>query len=112
MFHELGGFRKEMKYSGDYDFFLRALAIEPFARIGRTLACFRRHGDNQSMSITPKHRAEIAEVERQFGPSREWKKQYYRYLLKFWLNATNPSWFACKRIDALRTPRAGLMFQD
>ena len=77
MFHELGGFRKEMKYSGDYDFFLRALAIEPFARIGRTLACFRRHGDNQSMSITPKHRAEIDEVERQFGPSREWKKQYY-----------------------------------
>ena len=113
LFRELGGFRKEMKYAGDYDFFLGAVAIEPFARIGRTLACFRRrHGDNQSMSITPKHRTEIDAVERQFGPSREWKKQYYRYLLKFWLNATNPSWFACKRIDALRTPRAGLTFQD
>jgi hypothetical protein len=112
MFHELGGFHKEMKYAGDYDFFLRALAIEPFARIGRTLACFRRHGDNQSMSITPKHRAEIVAVARQFGPSQEWKKRYYRHLLKFWLNATNPSWFACKRIDAHRTPRAGLTFQD
>ena len=56
------------------------------------------------MSITPKHRAEIDAVEHQFGPSREWKKQYHRYLLKCWLNVTNPTWFVCKRVDALRTP--------
>ena len=31
LFRDLGGFRKEMKYAGDYEFFLRALAIEPFA---------------------------------------------------------------------------------
>ena len=67
------------------------------------------------MSITPEHRAESDALERQFRqfrPSREWKKQYYRYLLKFWLNATNPSWFACKRIDALRAPRALLTYQE
>ena len=68
MFHELGGFRKELKYAGDYELFLRALAIEPFARIGRTLACFRRHGDNQSMSITPEHRAESDALEAPVPP--------------------------------------------
>jgi len=112
LFRELEGFDKEMKYAGDYDFFLRALGIEPFARIGRTLACFRRHGNNQSMACTPKHRAELEAVESEFGPSGEWQKQYYRYLLKVWLNITNPRWFACKRVDSFRATRSKLAFQD
>ena len=100
MFHELGGFHKEIRYAGDYDFFVRVLSLEPFARIGQILACFRRHGKNQSMQMTPKHRAEIDGIEDQFGPPKKWKKQCYRYLLKSWLNATNPSWFIYKRIGA------------
>lgn len=91
MFHKPGGFQNDIQFAGDYDFFDRALSLEPFARIGQTLAYYRRHGKNQSMQMTSKHRAEIDAIESQFAPSQKWKKQYYRYLLKFWLNARNPS---------------------
>jgi glycosyltransferase involved in cell wall biosynthesis len=104
-YRELGGFDKRMKYAGDYDFFLRALARAPFARVGATLAIFRRHGANQSMSITPAHRAEIERVEGEFAPAGAWKRQWNRYVMKSWLNGTNPSWFLCKRLDDLRATR-------
>lgn len=100
MFRELGGFNKEIHF-GDYDFFARALMIEPFARVNQILSCFRRHGDNYSMQVTPllKYFAEADAVASQFGPSQKWKRLCYRYLLKSWLNARNPSWFMHKCFD-------------
>ena len=117
MFRELGGFNKEIHF-GDYDFFARALMIEPFARVNQILSCFRRHGDNYSMQVTPllKYFAEADAVASQFGPSQKWKRLCYRYLLKSWLNARNPSWFMhkCfdKRISGFKDLATGEIFMD
>jgi glycosyltransferase involved in cell wall biosynthesis len=102
LFEELGGFDKQFKYSGDYDFMLRALQREPFARINRTLSAIRRHGGNASMQETPVHRAEAEEITRRYGPSSRSRRVTYQYLLKLWLNGTNPGWFLRKRADDLR----------
>jgi len=102
LFEELGGFNTEFHYAGDYEFFVRVLEQEPFSRVSQVLSCFRRHGANTSMKMDETHRAELRFVAQRWAPPSEWQRTAYRYLLKAWLNATNPSWFAMKRIDGVR----------
>jgi glycosyltransferase involved in cell wall biosynthesis len=102
LFEELGGYDKRFKYYGDYDFVLRALGREPFSRIDRILSGCRRHGGNASMQQTPIHSAETKQIMQQYGPSSPMKQATYRYLLKIWVNGTNPRWFVDKRIDGIR----------
>jgi glycosyltransferase involved in cell wall biosynthesis len=102
LFQQLGGFDKELKYSGDYDFFVRARQLDSFVRIRRTLSCFRRHGENMSMRLNAAQLAEIEVVAERFGPSAPWQRLAYRYLIKLWLNGGNLPWFVRKRIDAIR----------
>jgi glycosyltransferase involved in cell wall biosynthesis len=105
-YFELGGFDSSFVYAGDYDFFARALQREPFARIDRILAGVRRHGDNLSMTADPRRLAEEKAVEECYGPDSEWQQTAYRYLLKLWLNGTNPKWFFWKRMGILRSTAA------
>ncbi|HEY8339351.1 MAG TPA: glycosyltransferase family 2 protein [Egibacteraceae bacterium] len=106
LFAELGGFDTSYRYSGDYDFFLRARQREPFARIPRVLSAFRRHGANQSMSADPAHVAENERIAARYGYASPLLRQAARYALKTWLNATNPAWFVAKRVDARRARAA------
>jgi glycosyltransferase involved in cell wall biosynthesis len=101
-FEQLGGFDKKLKYSGDYDFFVRARQFDSFVGIPRTLSCFRRHGGNMSMRPDAAHLAEIEAIAERFGPSAPWQRLAYRYFLKLWLNGGSLPWFARKRIDAVR----------
>jgi glycosyltransferase involved in cell wall biosynthesis len=106
LFEELGGYDKRFKYFGDYDFILRALEREPFSRIHQILCSCRRHGANASMQQTPVHSAETKQIMRRYAPSSPWKQAMYRYLLKFWINGTNPGWFVRKRVDSFRARSA------
>jgi len=106
LFVELGGFDPTLYYAGDQEFFARALQRERFSRIGRVLAGWHRHGGNLSMSSDPERLREIRMVMEQYGPLSAWQRRAYRYLLKTWLNGTNPRWFVCKRVDAVRARRA------
>jgi glycosyltransferase involved in cell wall biosynthesis len=104
-YFELGGYDNSFMYSGDYDLYARALQREPFARIDRIITGVRRHGDNLSLSVDPRRLAEERAVTERYGPRSEWQRTAYRYLLKLWLNGTNPKWFLYKRIDALHSRR-------
>jgi hypothetical protein len=68
---ELGGFNYAFRDCGDYEMFCRALAQEPYARVGRPVACFRRTGQNNSANLAHKARAlgEVAQVKGVHGPS-------------------------------------------
>ena len=102
LFIELGGYDGSYYYAGDYEFFTRALQRETFSRVGQTLTGFRRHGANLSMSDNPERMREIQSVMDRYGPRSAWQSGAYQYLLKVWLNGTNPKWFVTKRIDAIR----------
>jgi glycosyltransferase involved in cell wall biosynthesis len=102
LFEQLGGFDKAFKYSGDYDFFVRARRRDGFFRIPRVISCFRRHGQNMSMRMDAVQLAENEAVAQRFGPSAPWQRMTYRYLLKLWLNGENLPWSVHKRLDAAR----------
>jgi glycosyltransferase involved in cell wall biosynthesis len=101
-FEKLGGFDSTFSHADDYEFFVRALRREPFARVPRTLSAARRHSDAMSMDRNAVHLAELKSIAEQNAP-RSWSRRtLYRYSLKLWLNATNPKWSALKRLDAFR----------
>jgi glycosyltransferase involved in cell wall biosynthesis len=102
LFEQLGGFDKSFRYSGDYDFFVRARHRDAFLRIPRALSCFRRHGQNMSMRMDAAQLAENEAVAQRFGPSARWQYLAYRYLIKLWLNGENLPWSVRKRLDAAR----------
>jgi hypothetical protein len=101
-FEELGGFDLAFAKAIDYEFFVRALKREPFARVARTLSAARRHTDAMSMDRNAAHLAELAAIEEQSAPRSRTRRTLYRYALKVWLNATKPKWSALKRMDAFR----------
>jgi glycosyltransferase involved in cell wall biosynthesis len=101
-FEELGGFDSAFAHAIDYEFFVRALKHEPFARVARTLSTAMRHSDAMSMDRNAAHLAELKAIEKQHAP-RSWAlRTMYRYRLKLLLNLTNPKWSALKRVDAVR----------
>jgi glycosyltransferase involved in cell wall biosynthesis len=105
LFKELGGYDISFRYYGDYDFVLRALEREPFSRINQPLTSCRRHGGNASMQQSPVHSAETRRIMRRYGPPSRRQEVMYRYLLKVWVNGTNPGWFLHKRMDGVRARR-------
>lgn len=91
---ELGGLNERFTYAGDYEIACRALAAgHRFSRIPEPVAAAIRHGSNLSMQRRPAHEAELAEIRRMYGPSSRALQTWNRYLLKLWLNCSNPQWF-------------------
>jgi glycosyltransferase involved in cell wall biosynthesis len=91
MFEELGGYDPRIKAGGDYDFFVRAMELAPFAREPQALACFRRRANQMSMVHSDvAHDNDRLAVEH--GPAEGWKRAAYRYGLKAMINARNPVW--------------------
>jgi len=106
LFLELKGYDSNFMYSGDYDFFARALRHGSFTRIKRILTGHRHHGANLSMAPDPRHFAEDKAMVERYGPESRWQRAVYRGLVKMWLNGTNPRWFVYKRIDGLRAAQS------
>jgi glycosyltransferase involved in cell wall biosynthesis len=103
LFTDLRGFNTAFDYSGDYEFFLRALEREHFSRITRVLSCCYRHGDNMSMR-RDEYRAETETIAELYAPTAQLRRQVYRLLLKSWLNATNPWWLTMKMVRGTARP--------
>ncbi|HEY6532738.1 MAG TPA: glycosyltransferase [Acidimicrobiales bacterium] len=91
LFEELGGFDPGFVASGDYDFFMRAMAIAPYAAEPQAVTGYRRHGSNWS-AVRTEAIEEGAEVVRRYAPSEPWKRSLYRYGMKAYVNARNPVW--------------------
>ena len=106
LFTELGGFDVAYKDSGDYEFFSRALARYPYLRIERTLACFRRTGNNNSMINRERANKESHAVMETFAPRSALQRSLSRHFMKVWLNGTNPAWAARKWSGATRSHSA------
>lgn len=104
LFADLHGFNAAFDYSGDYDFFIRALQREQFSRITRVLSCCYHHGANISMRRDDTYRAETQKIARLYAPSAQPRRLAYRFLLKSWLNATNPWWLTMKMVHRAFRP--------
>ncbi|HSJ27015.1 MAG TPA: glycosyltransferase [Acidimicrobiia bacterium] len=100
-FAELGGFSEEFEHIGDYDCFARALTLSPFDRFTQTLATFRRHGKNMSMTAGDARLGELARIQAEFAPSSRTKREAQRLLMKIRVNAGNPAWMLHKKIPFL-----------
>jgi GT2 family glycosyltransferase len=100
LFQEAGGFNPSFCYGDSYDFFVRALERGPFARIARTLAGSRRHGDAMSMDRNAIHLAALKAIAEQGTPRSRSRSVLCRYEFKLWLDTTYPRWSALKRVDA------------
>lgn len=102
-FEELGGFDIAYKDAGDYEMFCRALAKEPYGRIDRPIACFRRTGVNNSAIHGSRTTAECTRILAQHGPSSKAQRLFWRFLLKVYFNLGNPNWLLSKIADSTRT---------
>ena len=96
LIERVGPFSEDFRYSGDYDFYARALGTVGFDRTNSVLATFRRHGNNISMAPDPIRREEDLHIQRTYGPRSARRRKVYRDLLRVWLNARNPGWFSAK----------------
>ena len=103
---ELGGFDVRFYYAADFDLYVRARSREPYSRINRTLAAWRRHGGNTSMERNTVHEVELATISRRHGPPGSGTRRAYRYGTKLVLNGQSPRWMLHKRVEKWRTPQA------
>jgi glycosyltransferase involved in cell wall biosynthesis len=90
LYDELGGYDPSYRISGDYAWLARALAQEPFERVPRTVAAFRRDGTNLSMS--PSAHEEVERVAREHGPADPRERRARELALRVWVNARSPRW--------------------
>lgn len=98
---EIGGYDDSYMHSGDYELFVRLLQRgESFVPINELLCAWRMRPTSISSVPSPRRVAENAAIAKQYAPASRWQRTLYRYLLKVWLNGTNPRWFAYKRIDS------------
>jgi glycosyltransferase involved in cell wall biosynthesis len=96
-YSRVGEYDLEYPLAADYELLARALRLEPFDRIDRTLSTFRRHGQNASMRGERALIDEGRRIASEYGPSSDLRKAAYRAGLKAWLNASNPGWFLAKK---------------
>jgi hypothetical protein len=97
---EIGGYDDSYMHSGDYELFVRLLQRgESFVPINEPLSAWRMRPTSISAMPSPRRDAENAAIAEQYAPACHWQRTLYRYLLKAWLNGSNPRWFAYKRLD-------------
>jgi glycosyltransferase involved in cell wall biosynthesis len=102
-FNELGGFNIEYRDAGDQEMFCRALALAPYARVSRPIACFRRTGMNNSAIHGERTVKESRRTFEVFGPRSRLETAAWRSMLKLWFNFGNPGWLLSKLADTMRT---------
>lgn len=104
-YDELGGFDPAFRYAGDYDLLCKALNQAPWSRVPETVACFRRHGANLSMSNSQRQDDEVRLVEQRYASASRHVRALEKQTLRVYLNARNPTWAIRKQIENLRSRR-------
>lgn len=99
-YDRVGEYNLAYPLAADYELLARALEIEPFDRVPRTLATFRRHGQNASMRGSEALVDEGRRIAAEYGPRSRLRSAAYRSALKLWLNAARPGWFIMKKIGS------------
>jgi glycosyltransferase involved in cell wall biosynthesis len=107
LFTSLNGFDISYTVAGDYEFFCRARSKAPYARSGRTLACWRKTGENYSMKHLKEAEADYERVMKSYAPVSETQQLLYR-AMNLWRYARNPGWASRKFADQGRFPFASL----
>jgi glycosyltransferase involved in cell wall biosynthesis len=70
LFERFGGLDEQLRYTMDYDFFLRVAPHVRARHVPRTLGAFRVHGDSKTSSLTWGVFVETARVRRRHGGYR------------------------------------------
>lgn len=106
-FLQLGGYDERYSVAADFDLFARALRLEPFERVTRPLACWRRHGRNYSMVHYELAVCEAHAIRESVGLRNGFSVSLQRYAMKAWFNLRNPGWCGHKMIARARL-RSGM----
>lgn len=96
-YDRIGGYDLSYPISADYDLLARALSDQPFHRIRRPLATFRRHDGSTSLNAGAAATEEGRRIAERFGPRSAARRRAYRASLRLWLNGSNPRWYIAKR---------------
>jgi glycosyltransferase involved in cell wall biosynthesis len=102
LFSQLGGFDERYGVLADFHLFARALQQEPFERVARTLACYRRHERNHSIVHKDLAANEVPAIRQSLGLSDDPGRSLRRCAMKAWFNVRNPGWCGCKVMERLR----------
>jgi hypothetical protein len=97
LYSEVGEYDVTYKIAADYDLLARALRIQSFDREARSLATFRRHGENASIVQKGASDIEVDRVAEEYGPRNRLRRAVLRFGLKTWLNSASPRWYLAKR---------------
>ena len=101
-FLQCGGFDERYEVTPEFDLFARALHREPFSRIKRPLACWRRHGQNNSAVHRDGLLKDAQAVRESFGLANGFNRFLFSYMIKAWCHLSNPGWSARKMIERTR----------
>jgi hypothetical protein len=101
-FSQLGGYDEHYQVAADFHLFARALQQEPFERVARPLACWRRHQRNYSFVRKDLAAREALAIRGSLGLSDDPGRPLRRCAMKAWLNLRNPSWCGCKVVERVR----------
>lgn len=101
-FDQLGGYTTSYSYTGDFQLFARALQVAGFDRIPHSLATYRRHGSNLSMSSSAERLEEHQRTVALFAPASPMLRFVNRLGLRVWLNLASPRWFLLKKLPVLQ----------
>jgi len=96
LFAELDGFDTKYTVSADYDFFVRAHLLAPFARVSGPVAAFRRTGENHSVVNSDVIAAEGHQIANERSDLSDSQRRAGRALMKVWINARNTRWSVTK----------------
>jgi glycosyltransferase involved in cell wall biosynthesis len=101
-FSQLGGYDERFDVAADFHLFARALQQEPFERVARPLACYRRHRRNYSSVHNDLAAHEARAIRHSLGLSDDPGRPLRRCAMKAWFNLRNPGWCGRKLIERAR----------
>ena len=101
-FSQLGGFDERYDAAADFHLFAHALQQEPFERVARPLAAWRRHGRNHSVVYNDLAVHEAHAIRQSLGLSDDPGRPLRRCAMKVWFNLRNPGWCGHKMIERAR----------
>jgi glycosyltransferase involved in cell wall biosynthesis len=101
-FSQLGGHDERYNVSADFHLYAHALQKEPFERVARPLAAWRRHRRNFSVVHGDLGVHEVHAIRQSLGLSHDPGRPFRRCAMKAWVNLRNPGWCGHKLIERAR----------
>ena len=109
-FSQLGGYDERYDVAADFELFARALQQEPFERVARPLACWRRDGRNYSVVHGDLAAPEVRAIRQSLGLADDPGRPLRRFAMRVWFNLRNPGWCGHKMVERTRL-RVGMAWQ-